>query len=448
MRRWLLDTAQGQIIAILVGALLATFALVAMLLMAAWPAVPPLPPGPWPGALQIAAIIEALHAAPAEDRATIAEAVSTADVRVRLGSPPACARIAPGHELRDLQLILSTLLADKVGPLSVADCAAGPGAEEAGLIELPRIGAAVSVRPGADQGFPQFVLATLPVIVAVSFLLVLVIALSLWTLWRINRPLRRLASNVETFGLDVAVAPLSERGPREIRQVAQAFNRMQQRITRSVEERKRMLMAIGHDLRTPLTRLRLRVDMEQPPATRQKLLHDLDLMQRMINGALSFLADQSDAEPAEQVDLGALVESICIEFAEAGNRVTYSGAYGSECRCQPTAITRAVSNLIENGCRYGSTVEARVSHTRDEAVIEIRDDGPGIPAEMRGAVLEPFARLDTARAAEGRLGLGLSIVQEIVRRHGGQIILADAQPSGLLVRLVLPLAGPLAPAQP
>jgi signal transduction histidine kinase len=248
-----------------------------------------------------------------------------------------------------------------------------------------------------------------------------------------------MANTVEKFGLDVAVAPLPEHGPCEFRRLAQTFNRMQQRIAQLLNERSHMLMAVGHDLRTPLTRLKLRIELDDTLATRQDLLCELYLMQRMINGALSFLDNRRITEATEDVDLGSLVESICIGFADSGKDVVYTGTYGLNCSCQPTAITRAVNNLIENGCRYGTHVVADVRRQDQHVIIDIRDDGPGIPAKMREIVMQPFARLDPARASDGGLGLGLSIVRDVVRRHGAELILMDAEPKGLLVRIRLPL---------
>jgi len=440
MRRWFPDTAQGQIIAILIGALLATFGLIAFFLNLGRPEIPPLPPGPWPGALRIAAVIEALHAAPPEARASVAQAVSNDQMHVRIGSSPACEAALPlSHGTRDLQLVLEVLIKDRFGPISFRRCGAQSGQEDTTEIEVPLDGVILSVRTSIPQGFSQIIIATLPLTVGVSFLLILVVALSLWTLWRISHPLRQMADTVEKFGLDVAVAPLPEHGTREFRRLAQTFNRMQQRIAQLLDERSHMLMAVGHDLRTPLTRLKLRIELDDTLATRQDLLRELYLMQRMINGALSFLDNRRNTEATEEVDLGALVESICIGFADSGKDVVYKGAYGLNCSCQPTAITRAVNNLIENGCRFGTHVVADVRRQDQHAIIDISDDGPGIPAKMRETVMQPFARLDPARASDGGLGLGLSLVRDVVRRHGAQLILMDADPGGLLVRIRLPL---------
>lgn len=443
-----LDTAKGQIIAIVVGALLVTHGVIVASLMLLRPEVPPVPHGPWSEALQTRAIIRALQAASPADRSRIAEAISSDDLHVMIGSLP-CHHIALSSSAKAEQLILRSLLGSGFSSISVGQCMSEAGTREVVTrIELPLDNTTATIESSRKSSWPHIIFLTMPLIVALSCTLVLVIALSVWTLWRVNRPLSVLAGRVERFGEDTAIAPLEIKGSIEIRQVAQAFNRMQERIARSLEERKRVLMAVAHDLRTPLTRMRLRLEIDKPHASRREWLRDLDLMQKMVDGALSYLTDQSDCEPLEIVDLGTLIESVCMEFADTGEDVTYAGGYGCECRCQVVAITRAVSNLIANGCRYGTHVIADVRCENEVAVIEIRDDGPGIPQAMRDVALLPFSRLDPARAAEGSLGLGLTIVQDVVRRHGGALDLSGACPTGLVVRIVLPIEPDGRPTDP
>ncbi len=440
MRRWFPETAQGQIIAILIGSLLATFALIWVFMSLARPERPPLPPGPWPAALRAVAVIDTLHAVPRDARASIAQALSNDLVHVQIGSSLPCAELPTSHSTHGLQLLLNALVGDRAGPLSFRDCGAQPGLPgDTTRIEVPLDDVTVTVRTNMPQDFSQIVIVTLPLTVGISFLLILVVALSLWALWRINYPLRKMAATVEKFGLSATVAPLPDHGPRELRTLARSFNRMELRIAQLIDEQSHMLLAVGHDLRTPLTRLRLRLELDDTPALRQEALGEVDLMQRLINSALSFLNNRRSTEAFEEVDLGALVESICIGFADSGKEVLYTGAYGLNCSCQPTAITRAMNNLIENGCRYGTRVVVDVRREDQHAVIDIADNGPGIPADKREIVTQPFARLDPARASDGGLGLGLSIVRDVVRRHGAELILMDASPGGLLVRIRLPL---------
>lgn len=435
------DTAQGQIIAILICALLATFGLIELFMRVSRPDIPPLPPGPWANALRVAAVVESLHAVPPELRESVAREMSDEGIRVEIGAQAACTAEPYSHAGRGVRDVLGGLLGERFGRVVFSECEGEPGRVDMIRIGVPLDGVTITVRAITPRSLSQIVMVTLPLMVGIAFLLILMVSLSLWALWRINRPLRLLAGAVDQFGRDVAVAPLPEVGPREFRRLARTFNRMEHRITQLIEERSQMLMAVGHDLRTPLTRLKLGMELDEALATRRDLLGELDLMQRMINGALSFLDNRRDTEAFEVVDLGALVESICIGFADSGKDVTYEGGYGVNCPCQPTAMTRAVNNLIENACRYGSRVVADVRREDRFAVIDIRDDGPGIPEEKRGIVLEPFVRLDVARASDGGMGLGLSIVNDVVRRHDGSMTLLDASQGGLLVRIRLPLAG-------
>jgi signal transduction histidine kinase len=438
-----LDTARGQIIAIAFGALLATFVVLAVLSSLSRPTKPPMPPGPWPQALQIATIVKAMSGVQPAARREIARSVSSDDVRVSLGAAEPCATAQTNYWTDSLRLLITEILHDRVGPLSVKNCMRDDGASQMFRVETSLDGELITIDSDLREGLSQFMIVTFPVLVGVSFLFLLVIALSVWTLSRINRPLHELVKTVEKFGQDVAITPLHVKGSLEIRQLVHAFNRMQERVAQLIEERRRILMAVGHDLRTPLTRLKLRVDLEpcfSCPSSRD-LSRDLDLMQKMVNGALAYLNDEKcDGEPFETVDLGSLVESVALEFAECGHDVNFVGSYGLECHCQPTAITRAVNNLIENSSRYATQTVVDVGVDESFVFIDVRDNGPGIPRGDRDRVVLPFARLDPARAAEGRLGLGMSIVMDIIRRHGGELILSEVEPQGLSARIKLPIS--------
>jgi signal transduction histidine kinase len=438
----ILDTARGQIMAVALGALLATF-VVLLLLAGLWrPTQPPMPPGPWPQVMQITTLVKALAGAPPAARREIARSASSGDLKVSLGDAPPCVAAQTNYWTDSLRLLIKQILFDRVGSLTVENCLREDGASEMFRVETSLDGERITIDSYLREGISEFMIMTLPVLVGVSFLFVFVIAMAAWTLLRVNRPLRTLANTVEKFGQDVAITPLQVGGALEIRQLIGAFNRMQERVAQLMEERRRMLMAVGHDLRTPLTRLKLRIDLEPIFASRRDISRDLDLMQKMVDGALAYLNDERrDSEPFEIVDLGSLVESIVLEFNEHGHDVTFTGSYGLECRCQPTAITRAVTNLVENSCRYATQTRVDVRAEADRILVDVRDNGPGIPSGERNRVVLPFARLDSARAAEGRLGLGLSIVSDIVRRHGGELVLLDVEPQGLLARIMLPVGG-------
>lgn len=251
-------------------------------------------------------------------------------------------------------------------------------------------------------------------------------------------PMRSLATAAEALGRGEAVRPLPEVGPRDIRQTAAAFNRMRERLQRFIEDRTRLLAAIGHDLRTPITTLRLRAEFVPDDENRERMLATLDELRAMTEATLTFAREDAAEEPTRSVDVGALVESLCEDLSELDLDVTVAQSAPVVCRCRPDALKRAVRNLVENAVRYGE--RARVSvRTRPEAVdILVEDDGPGIPTEVMEAVFAPFFRLETSRNREtGGIGLGLSIARTIARHHGGDIHFTNTQ-NGLLAVLSLP----------
>ena len=432
-------TVYGQMVAIVVSGMMVTIFVVAALVFALRPTVPPLPEGQWTNAQDIEKAIDALRAAPPQTRESIARGMSTPDMLFQTTAPFACARIQTEHFSILLRRILQAQPRNRQAIIAVSTCAADASGMTSTHIDMPREGIFITAHNGINYHLPQIMRETMPLIVSFLSLLVIISTLSLWSLWRISRPLKILATKAESFGYDITPAALREQGPVELRRVARAFNRMQARIAVAAEERTRMLMAIGHDLRTPLTRLSMRIEMGGADASPSALRNDLSLMNRMLDGALSFLKGQGDTEPAERVDIGALVESVCAEFEAIGRNVTCQGDLGLTCLCQPVAVARMVNNLIDNACKFGSEVHVDTRRNGHEAIIEVADDGPGIPAELHDVVLLPFARLDPARSPDGGLGLGLSIIHDIVQRHRGSLTFHSNQPHGLLVRIALPL---------
>lgn len=251
-------------------------------------------------------------------------------------------------------------------------------------------------------------------------------------------PMRRLAVAAEALGRGEAVPPLPESGPDDIRQTAEAFNRMRARLERFVEDRTRMLAAIGHDMRTPLTSLRLRAEFVPDAENQEKMLATIAEIQTMTEAALAFAREESTAEATRTVDLAALVESLCDDLAELGRDVSFIDGPKVNYRCRPDALRRAIRNLVENAVRYGK--RARVSLVRHAEGIDIviDDDGPGIPDGAQEQVFAPFFRLEDSRNREtGGVGLGLSIARAIARHHGGDVLLRN-QAGGLRATIGLP----------
>ncbi len=253
---------------------------------------------------------------------------------------------------------------------------------------------------------------------------------------RITRPLRRLALAAEHLGRGEEVAPLPDEGPMDIRCTAAAFNRMGERLRRFVEDRTRMLAAIGHDLRTPITSMRLRAEFVSDPDTRQKLLATLGEMQAMTEATLAFAREEATQEPTRTVDLSALLESLCADLADLGWDVAFSNGEKVPYRCRPDALRRALRNLIENAVRYGERARVALTKTADAIEITVDDNGPGIPEADMERVFAPFVRLEGSRnRSTGGVGLGLSIARSIVRGHGGDIVLTNHNSLRATVRL-------------
>ncbi|WP_159716149.1 ATP-binding protein [Geminicoccus flavidas] len=267
----------------------------------------------------------------------------------------------------------------------------------------------------------------------------------LYALRAITAPLSRFVEITRTFGRnDDAGQKVPERGASEIVQVAKALNEMRERVRILIESRTRMLRAVSHDLRTPLTRLRLRAERTSDPTLRDGMLSDITRIDDMIGETLAFLREDAQAEPNTKVDLPSLLQTICADFADIGHDVAYEGCPRFAYVCRASALSRAVGNLVDNAVRFGSHVVVTLRiKDRHAPVIEVSDDGPGIAVTDREAVLEPFFSADGSRGPESGFGLGLSIVQEIVRTHGGMLSLEDHLPHGLTARITLP-ARPLA----
>lgn len=279
-----------------------------------------------------------------------------------------------------------------------------------------------------------------PYLVALALTAVFVSLAAVWAVRRLTRPLSALAEAADAFGRGLDGAPLPETGPPEIRRTVHAFNLMRERLRRFVEDRTRMLAAIGHDLRTPLTSLRLRAEFVEDEETRQKIVETLDEMQRMVEAALAFLREEAASEPARDVELRALVESVVADFADLGGEVELAEGGALTLRCRPDSLRRALRNLLENALRYGRRARVRIESAAREVRIVVEDEGPGIPPEMLERVFEPFVRVEASRSREtGGIGLGLAIARTIARSHGGDVRLANRPEGGLRAELVLPL---------
>jgi signal transduction histidine kinase len=308
------------------------------------------------------------------------------------------------------------------------------------------VGVAVQLGPGRwleatlVPGPPPLGLGRLTLVawLLTAGLLVLVVALSAR---RIVRPLRALGQAAERLGRGEPVPPLPEAGPDELRRTTRAFNEMQARLRRFIDDRTRMMAALGHDLRTPITALRLRAELVEEEEARERLLATLDEMHQMVEAALGFLRDEAASEPAREVDVAALVEGLCEDLRELGQEVHFTGPERLVARLRPTALKRALRNLIENAVAYGKRARVALAAGAGEITVTIEDDGPGIAQADLERVFEPFVRLEGSRSREtGGIGLGLAIARSVVCAHGGDIALANRPGGGLRATVRLPVA--------
>ncbi len=280
-------------------------------------------------------------------------------------------------------------------------------------------------------------------VLSLTVMALTVIALSAWVVRRLTAPLAVFARAAERLGRDVNAPPLSETGPREVRQATRAFNEMQRRLRKFIDDRTRMIAAISHDLRTPITRMRLRAEFVEDPEQQAKMLNDLQEMETMISSVLAFARDEAAVEPRKTVDLVALLEGVCADAAEAGRPVHFEAKGEGEgaitLSCRPMTLRRAFANLIDNAIKYGGEARVALVATNGEVTVRIDDQGSGIPENERERVFAPFYRMERSRSREtGGAGLGLAVARTIVRAHGGDVVLGTTPDGGLRAEVTLP----------
>ena len=268
-------------------------------------------------------------------------------------------------------------------------------------------------------------------VMAVSFLM------SRW----LTSPLDRLATGARHLFLTSKNVQLPETGTREVRTLAAAFNDLQKRIRRLIDDRTQMLAAVSHDLRTPLTRLRLRTESISDRDVRRSIEADLDEMEAMIDATLDFLRDDMSVETSEPVDMTAIVQTIAADAVDAGQQVDVDMPRNLVVVGRHLALKRALTNLVQNAVKYGRSASVTASVAGDSLRIVIRDEGPGIAEDRLQAVFEPFFRIEPSRGREtGGHGLGLTAARAIARAHGGDVTLHNRIPRGLDAVMSLPIA--------
>jgi signal transduction histidine kinase len=294
----------------------------------------------------------------------------------------------------------------------------------------------LSFATALPQGGPAF---SRQFLVSMALMAMIILAVSIWVVRRVTAPLTSLSAAAETLGNDLNAPPMRETGTVEMQQASRAFNAMQARLRSLMENRTRMLAAISHDLRTPLTLLRLRAEHVDDAPEREKMLANIVEMDSMIAATLEFARDEAKAEPRRRTDLTALLSSVVDDMADTGLPVAMEPTQPIVCECQSAALKRALTNLIDNAVKYGKRAHATIRSTPQAVEITIDDEGPGIPEYELARVFQPFYRVEGSRSREtGGIGLGLAIALSIVQAHGGKLILSNRSEGGLRAQVSLP----------
>lgn len=287
-------------------------------------------------------------------------------------------------------------------------------------------------QPAETTNWPYRLLASL------AILLVAVIALTLLAARWVTRPLKTLATAAERLGEDIDRPPLDDSGPLEVSRAARAFNGMQQRLAKFIRDRTRIFAAMSHDLKTPITRLRLRAELLDDPVLREKIEQDLLEMEQMVKATLDFMRGLEQTEPVQPLDVMALLDTLQEQSGVLHGQVTIEGS-AAPYRGRLQALKRCLGNLVENAVKYGQRARVLVEDGPDTLIVRVRDDGPGIPDTQLELAFEPFYRLEASRSrSTGGTGLGLTIARSIARAHGGDVMLRNLPTGGLEATVTLP----------
>lgn len=276
-------------------------------------------------------------------------------------------------------------------------------------------------------------------LVSLAVLLIVVCAVTLFAVRWVTRPLKTLAAAAEDLGNDINRPPLDERGPLEVNRAARAFNAMQAKLAALISDRTRIFSAMSHDLKTPITRLRLRTELLDDAALREKFANDLKEMEEMVGAALDFMRGVETPEAAQPTDMMALIESIAADAREVGGEISIEGAALAPYPGHPQSLKRCLTNLVDNAVKYGKSAAIAVDDGARQLRICVSDRGPGIAEAELERVFEPFYRLEASRnRTTGGSGLGLTIARNIARAHGGDLVLRNRAGGGLEAELMLP----------
>lgn len=386
-------------------------------------------------AQQVIDLVEVMNLLAPAERSRLATSLSAPGFRMTLGGQPAPAD-PPSDELAE---IFATMLARQIPAERGTRVAVRQVGSDSYILEVSmRLADGMPVAFDLDIARRQPTLATRLYLHLVVLSIVMAVLSYVAVRW-VTRPLSTLATAAEELGRNIRRHPLAETGPAEVRLAARAFNFMQERLLRYVRTRESMLAAMSHDLKTPITRMRLRAEMLERSELQDKFARDLAEMESMVGATLGLLRGLDTEEQTQPLDVGALAESVVSDYRSLGKPVELRAVQATPLPAKPQALKRCLVNLIDNALAYGQ--QARVAVTETEAGVEIavRDEGPGIPQDQIERVLDPYYRVENSRNRDtGGHGLGLTIACHIVEAHGGKLELKNLHPRGLEVIARLP----------
>jgi signal transduction histidine kinase len=394
---------------------------------------------------RLAAVARLLVRLPESERADILKIASVRRERVSIGARPRVA--ADAARDAEAEARVKAALAD---PAVAEVRIAKRGAPEFNWFGLAprrrggyeRLSVAIALEPGrwlnAEFVWPPGASLLSPLLLSVAVASLALIAVAIWLAYRFSGPLQRLSEASTAMALGRTVAAVPETGPFVLRRAASAFNTMSRRLMATLENQRVLLASIAHDLRTPITSLKIKSEFIEDAELRERITASLDELQATTEAALEAARTGMGEEPAREVDVAALVEAMCADLADMGGDVTYAEDAPARAVCRPNEIKRAARNLVQNALRYAKRARVAVRVNGGQVTITIDDDGPGLSPEEIERVFEPFVRGEASRNREtGGLGLGLTLARAIARGHGGDVTLANRDGGGLRATLTL-----------
>jgi len=369
-------------------------------------------------ARQVINLIQTLENTPPEQQQDITKALNLPNINVSLDKKP---KYHPRFEQTSLWRVLIKI-SDQTPNIKLSFA----------LSSEQWLNISATIEP-ASWHFQVFMLA-------LEILLTGVILFSLWNIHRFTIPLKNFTKAADHLGVNLKVDPLPIDGPAPVRATAHAMNKMQERISDLIAARTQMLAAISHDLRTPITRMKLRAQYIQDERLQFKMIDDLDQMEAMIAETLSFARDDAKQEKQQNLDLSSLLSSMCDDYAEMGKHVVFEGIFSKVAYSGGVlALKRMFANLIDNAVKYGKKANVKLWQTHKKIIVEIEDNGQGLTKEVLDKVFTPFYREVSRSRDTGGTGLGLAVARDIARAHGGEITLYNHPQGGLVARVELPL---------